>query len=113
MFADSLSAASNGKRYVFESTRGELTFFTGSYTLSEPLSWDQRAVFEWPFPPNILGFRFNDSFSMVPYWFVLLLAAAFGVAPWIRWQFSLRTMLIAVTVIAALFGLVRLATFSN
>ena len=112
LFSATLSAATNGKRYQFRSERGELTFFKGSYTSSEPLSWEQRALFEWRFPPNFLGFRFNDTFSMVPYWFALLLAAAIGTVPWIRWSFSLRTMLIAVIVIAALLAFARLATFT-
>jgi len=78
-------------------------------------------------PPNILGFRFvrgnpnrgnvpynKDDFQRIPYWFCLLIAAAIGAVPWIRirWSFSLRTMLIAVTLIAALIGFARLATFT-
>jgi len=68
----------------------------------------------WYAPANILGFRFGtNDYSMIPYWFVLLLAAVVGTVPWIRFIFSLRTMLIAVTAIAALLGLARLATFTS
>jgi len=78
-------------------------------------------------PPNILGFRFErrnpirgnvpyneNDFSRIPYWSLVFLAAAIGIAPWIRWRwsFSLRTMMIAVIVIAALLAFVRLATFT-
>ena len=43
----------------------------------------------------------------VPYWFLALIAAAFGVIPWLLWsnRFSLRTMLIATTLIAVVLGL--------
>jgi hypothetical protein len=43
-----------------------------------------------------------------PHWFLVLLFAAFGAAPWIRWskRFSLRTLLIATTLIAVVLGLI-------
>jgi len=50
---------------------------------------------------------------MIPYWFVLFRTAGIGIVPWMHWSFTLRTMLIAVTAIAVLLGLARLATFSN
>jgi hypothetical protein len=53
-------------------------------------------------------FRIIDGCIMLPYWFVTLLSAAFGIAPWIRLptRFSLRTMLIATTLIAVVLGLI-------
>lgn len=76
-------------------------------------------------PPSILGFRFvrsnpnrgnvpynQNDFQRIPYWFFIFLAAAVGTVPWIRWSFSVRTMIIAVTVIAALLAFARLATFT-
>jgi hypothetical protein len=45
----------------------------------------------------------------VPHWFPLLLSAALAVAPWIRQlnlRFSLRTLLIAMTLVAIVLGLV-------
>jgi hypothetical protein len=36
----------------------------------------------------------------IPLWFPVLLSATLATAPWIRWQFSLRMMLIAVTLFA-------------
>jgi len=44
----------------------------------------------------------------VPYWFLLGAAIAVGAAPWIRWtkRVSLRTLLIAMTLVAALLGAV-------
>ncbi len=40
-----------------------------------------------------------------PHWFQTLLFAALGVVPWIRWRFTLRTMLIATTLVAVVLGL--------
>ena len=38
----------------------------------------------------------------------VLLAAGFAALPWFRWQFSLRTLLIATTLVAAVLGLIVL-----
>ena len=40
---------------------------------------------------------------MVPYWFGVLLSATLPIVPWIR-RFSLRTLLIATTLVAAVLG---------
>jgi hypothetical protein len=43
----------------------------------------------------------------VPYWFLVPLAAAFAIGPWVKrfkWHFSLRTLLIATTLVAVLLG---------
>jgi hypothetical protein len=41
-----------------------------------------------------------------PHRFLILIAALFAAAPWIRWRFTLRTMLFATTIIAALLSLI-------
>jgi hypothetical protein len=43
-----------------------------------------------------------------PHWFPVLLSAAFAAAPWFRrtWKFSLRTLLIATTLVAVVLGLI-------
>jgi hypothetical protein len=43
----------------------------------------------------------------VPYWIVVCVAATLTVAPWIPWsnRFSLRTLLLATTLVAAMLGL--------
>jgi hypothetical protein len=57
-----------------------------------------------------LGFAWgsvtNCSYALVPYWFPLAVLATLGVLPWLPWRFSLRTLLIAMTVVAAILGLV-------
>ena len=44
----------------------------------------------------------------IPYWFPVVLTTALSAAPWIRWswRFSLRTLLITMTLIAMVLGLI-------
>lgn len=64
---------------------------------------------------GVLGLGIIDSAPFlvicVPHWCLLGAAIAIGTAPWIRWtkRFSLRTLLIVMTVIAVLLGAVVLA----
>jgi hypothetical protein len=71
----------------------------------------------WSLGPNIYsnwGFErrtdMSGSFVIVgfPDWFVILIATTLAVVPWIRWsrRFSLRTLLIATTLIAMMLGIV-------
>jgi hypothetical protein len=41
-----------------------------------------------------------------PNWCALLIAAALATAPWLRWRFTIRTLLIATTLIAVVLGLI-------
>jgi hypothetical protein len=43
---------------------------------------------------------------LLPHWFVLCLLLVSAAVPWLRWRFSLRTLLIATTLIAVVLGLV-------
>jgi hypothetical protein len=42
----------------------------------------------------------------VPYWLPLLLAATITATPWIKWRFSLRTLLIVTTLVAVTLAIV-------
>ena len=42
----------------------------------------------------------------LPYWCLILISVAFAAVPWLRWRFSLRTLLIAITAIAVVLELV-------
>jgi hypothetical protein len=41
-----------------------------------------------------------------PYWFPVVFFASVGPVPWLHWRFTLRTLLIATTLIAVVLGLV-------
>lgn len=42
---------------------------------------------------------------VIPCWFPTLVSVALATAPWLRWRFSLRTLLIATTLLAVVLGL--------
>jgi hypothetical protein len=52
-----------------------------------------------------------DAFT-IPFWFLVLVTGAASRAPWFRWptHFSLRTLLIATTLVAVALGLIVWAT---
>jgi hypothetical protein len=60
---------------------------------------DSRAPFELTLTPGNTRVR-------VPYLSLVLPIAAIAMAPWLRFQFSLRTLLIATTLVALLLGAV-------
>ena len=64
-----------------------------------------------PYPSRAFGtFGFevlNQSSRLrLPHWFLILLFVAHAAFPWIRWRFSLRTLLIATTLVAVVLGLI-------
>jgi hypothetical protein len=63
-----------------------------------------------PHPTRLWGAFHAERFMIVvPYWFatiVLLVSAALSLVPWIHWQFSLRSLLIATTLLALVMGCV-------
>ena len=69
---------------------------------SSPVTADSQ-----PFPPTWL-FRWSANDFVIPYWFPTLTAtflAAFAAKPWLACAFSLRTLLIATTLLSVLLGL--------
>jgi hypothetical protein len=44
-------------------------------------------------------------FVGVPHWFLATVCGVISILPWLRWRFSLRTLLIAMTLVAAVLGL--------
>jgi hypothetical protein len=63
------------------------------------------------FDQNVLGFYVGRNGRElridVPHWFCVLMITILGAAPWTfnRWRFSLRTLLIGLTLVAVLLGL--------
>jgi hypothetical protein len=45
-----------------------------------------------------------NSFLVVPHWVIVIVTASMMAAPWLRWRFSLRTLLIATTLVAVVLG---------
>jgi hypothetical protein len=44
--------------------------------------------------------------TQAPYWSAVVSTAAIATVPWLRWRFSLRSILIATTLIAVVMGLI-------
>jgi hypothetical protein len=53
--------------------------------------------------------RIPGTMIIMPHWFLVSLFLVFAAAPWLRYRFSLRTLLIAATVVAVLLGLIAWA----
>jgi hypothetical protein len=79
------------------------------------VSWDSGTAEEWI--ANVLKyqgvtwsdaprFKITERAVRSPYWFLLLLSATFAAVPWLRWRFTLRTLLIATTLVAVVLGFV-------
>src|SRR4051812_33900404 len=51
-------------------------------------------------------FELGLGLLLLPYWFLVATTAAFATVPWIRWRFSLRSLLIAMTLVAVVLGLI-------
>jgi hypothetical protein len=45
----------------------------------------------------------------VPYWSLVSLSAVFAAIPWLRWRFSLRTLMIGTTLVAVWLGVVAMS----
>jgi hypothetical protein len=86
---------------------------------NQPLpSWNSGSTEEWlnipvaarPYNPSRIWGTFFASGEgvVVPYWFAILIIACLATAPWIHWsnRFSLRTLLIATTLVAVVLGVV-------
>jgi hypothetical protein len=59
-----------------------------------------------------LIFRLRDesiNSSVIRYWFLVVLSMGLASVPWVRWRFSLATMLIATAVISFLLGILVLS----
>jgi hypothetical protein len=41
-----------------------------------------------------------------PHWFLVAMSASIAALPWIKWRFSLRTLLIVMTLFALFFGMI-------
>jgi hypothetical protein len=75
---------------------------------SEQLDW-MMGPSKWEFGKS----KFGDMwFVAIPHWFLITIFGAFSAAPWLRLnnRFSLRTLLIAITLAGLLLGLIIATT---
>jgi hypothetical protein len=72
-----------------------------SYLMTEP---SEAAPFGFRMdesPGEGFGYGFYS-----PYWLAVLLGSGVAAAPWIKWRFSLRTLVLATTLVAVVLGLI-------
>jgi hypothetical protein len=91
-----------------ESTQGQIrgaayhSGYTGAFVV------DTFAIGDFEASPLRLDFGYWDGGAgvWVPHWFLTLVCGSFAVAPWLPWlrRFSVRTLLIAITLVAAALG---------
>jgi Na+/glutamate symporter len=57
---------------------------------------------------DCFGFKVRDGdwIILAPHWFLILLAGSIAVIPWLLYRFTLRTLLIATTLVAVVLGLI-------
>jgi hypothetical protein len=59
-----------------------------------------------PLPAFQYGIESGVTIVRAPHWFLLVVAGTAAAIPWLPWRFSLRTMLIATTLVAVVLGLI-------
>jgi hypothetical protein len=82
-----------------------------SLTFEQWVAVERRQIARGMSPrESILGFSYHPltaGFDAIqPHWFFVLTSASIAASPWIRWRFSLRTLLIATSLVAVVMGLV-------
>jgi hypothetical protein len=99
------SERSNPDISLFRDAMEELDDEVGdvfAYTVPKDFSMDEF--------PAICGFGWRDDGLVatltVPDWFFVMISALCAAAPWFRWRFSLRTLLIATTLVAVVLGII-------
>jgi hypothetical protein len=118
-----LLARDNGLREVaVASSPGELSLLIWTRTQKANAQWEfgtEQITANWKNPladnsqagSSILGFRWisgrKSSRISIPYWFLTVLVGVCAALPWSPWsrRFSLRSLLIATTLVAVLLGL--------
>ena len=60
--------------------------------------------------PLLRRFAFDSKKGEIPYWFSASLVASLAALPWLRKRYSMRTLLIATTLVAVVLGLIVYAT---
>jgi hypothetical protein len=68
--------------------------------------WNRHILQEPSFALRLNELKPGSIRLIFPYWFAILITAMASFAPWLPWRFSLRTLLIAATVIAVGLGVI-------
>ncbi len=97
------------------SSRGWVVLFKNSTPGAGPYTWDITLGgdywlspgdnrLRYALPLNFFGPSVISNISL-PHWLLALASIAFATLPWLRWRFSLRTLLIATALVAVVLGI--------
>jgi hypothetical protein len=92
----------SANRIAGEVTQEELASFRRAIVNGHPVDRNGKRV-PIPLGPNL---PLIDGTMSIPHWAAFPVILAFAAAPWMRWRFSLRTVLIATTLVAVVMGLI-------
>jgi hypothetical protein len=67
---------------------------------------DQPPIPSWQLHWRSVGIIGDRPYLSFPIWSILVLLSFVSVAPWVRWRFTLRTLLVATTLVAVGLGLI-------
>jgi len=105
-----------GVQFSAGSHHGRLAVGTGAFEIVPVISWGRQSVQSYYEAVAVLsriapsGFAFFHSGGSweihIPHWFATSGLAVLAAAPWLRWRFRLRTLLIVTTLVALVLGLV-------
>ena len=98
-------------RITVKSQQGQISIGLGRDSWTPPFSYVRMGIDSlmgklnsqtWTIVNRLTG----DTRLVIPHWFLVASIALFVALPWIRWRFSLRSLLIAAPIIAVLLGLI-------
>ena len=105
--------SANGRTTTFVSNRGSIKLLDDVINLPRkriPAHGWQLSTGEYYHlaKPPAFEWRTSGNFTVVrvPSWFLVFSLSGLGILPWLRWKYSLRTLLIAITLVAVGLGLV-------
>jgi hypothetical protein len=94
--------SNRGVSYFFDGTRGSPIIIADSgWRMESVHATNLPGGARWTWTPTLRA-------AQLPDWCAVLVFATFAIIPWIRWpsRFSLRTLLIATTLIAVVLGII-------
>jgi hypothetical protein len=104
-----LDSASLFGKYSLASFRGELFVnrpVVLTYSGPTPPGFSPPRYGITSIPADQSGLIIFEGGRAIPFWLSILPTVAIGMASWLRWRFSLRTLLIGMTVVAVALGLI-------
>ena len=108
---------SSSRHFTAQSFRGRLalaTYPTRFASRQSHAQWQWRVLLPDPATINerrrnaphwgVLPGSYGEFGIKFPHWFPTLIFAMLAAAPWLKWRFSVRTLLIGMTIVAVILG---------